>query len=239
MIPVLDPDKAAEVVLKIEGLRHLWNNRLSGFPFWTFGAASYLDATKDLGWYQTQTRKWNPVLAENFEELNELVLENLRELTGEPVQQSEDFALPGFHVYQSCDRAKDGGKVHFDLQHHFLPWPDSVDRDKVFSFTLPVSLPESGGGLWLWPELPEELDSHIASSQRINNYGHGIAGACEEWAMQTPPEQVEYEVGTLYAHFGKRLHKIAPFRSSTDQQKRISYQGHGVWCEDRGWLVYW
>lgn len=72
-----------------------------------------------------------------------------------------------------------------------------------FSFTLAINVPEKAG-LEVWPS-------------------QGHSGM---------PEYVDYKVGHMYSHVGHVMHRIAGVGNPTDDNPRITLQGHGAILSD-------
>ena len=77
----------------------------------------------------------------------------------------DQLAYPGFHVFghkpgklsdPACGErfSKPLASLHVDIQYrdHMTIWEqfDQVDLEDTLSFTLPVELPRTGGGLFVW-----------------------------------------------------------------------------------------
>lgn len=185
-----------EVVLSYD---RMWTCRsITGLPFYTLGAASYLDARWGEAAYITKAQEQNITLVTRLRHFYQLLLSQLGIILQEPCFYDDDAkALPGFHIFKSHpDFTKDDvASIHSDKQYQLLKWTGLIED--TFSFTLPIELPASGGGL---------------------NY----------WSNKEGPFFWPYKVGTLVYFFGDMVHQIAPFKEFEQDQWRITMQGHGV-----------
>jgi hypothetical protein len=228
-VPLLDAGECAQARESVHALRSRWTARNALVPFFTLGAASYLDgARRTEPTYASCAARDNPVLLEHFSWLYARVRETLASTLGAPVEYEPGFALPGFHVFLRCVVFEQPfASVHRDLQYKSLPWSPSEEPefDEPLSFTLAVALPSSGAGLYTW-----EL------------YERDLAGLPEadvrRMAAGSPRTFHPYDTGALNVHSGHQLHQIAASRYERDSDERITLQGHGIRC--RGvWKLYW
>lgn len=99
----------------------------------------------------------------------------------------EEFCPPGFHVFDSAYSGKPG-QVHIDShsRKHPLFW-ESRATHRPLTFTIPIELPASPGGLDFVSPLGE-ITSHLP-----------------------------YKVGTMYLHDGQTPHAIAPQTIEPDE----------------------
>lgn len=224
-VPLLDAAACEAVREAVEGCRATWTQRHALAPFFTLGAASYLDGHK-LPRYEALAAAANPVLAARFDGLLATVTQALAAHTGEPTQASARHALPGFHIFGSHPAFERGvTQIHVDRQHLPLDWGQPAETLPTLTFTLPIALPASGGGLDAW-----DIDA-------------------AEWLPLEPPERVKllkarpytyhaYTAGTLVIHSGAFVHRIAPSKALGPGDGRITYHGHGVRV-DGVWQLYW
>jgi hypothetical protein len=117
------------------------------------------------------------------------------------------------------------------LQHKFHNWKhlDKIDFTKVISFTLPIKLPKHGGGLNVW---------NASHQEYIDAYNQGLVNDIEDLQNLSQKTLVPYQVGNIVIHSGSSLHQIAPVAQVDIADERITFQGHGVFC-DREWKLYW
>jgi hypothetical protein len=225
---LLSPEECADVRAGLHALRERWISRHDWVPFYTLGAASYLDAVRNADAYETRAAEHNGLLGERFGWLHERVAAVLSKALDAPVACHERFARPGFHIYlYSAAFAVPTASIHRDLQYESLRWraSESPDLTNPVSFTLAVTLPRAGGGLNVWdiatPDLggltPEEIRALIRSC---------------------PPRLHAYRTGTLILHSGHMVHQIAPMPGMQEDDERLTLQGHGIRCGDT-WQLYW
>lgn len=229
-IQLLSETDSASLVESIDGLRDEWTHRWEGLPFWTLGAASYLDAAeRGFAYYAEKARATREVLDREFSSLYASVCGALSDIVEAPAELAENLARPGFHIFDfHPDFMLNKASAHYDLQYELLEWDgyEDVDRDSQISFTLPLALPEAGGGLSLWNldwlEMRELTEEQRRERIRDNR----------------KPEELQYHVGAMFVHGGHRLHQMTPMRQGSAGDRRITLQGHAIRSGSR-WLVYW
>ena len=212
-------------------LRNFWIQRQPHIPFYTLAAASYIDAVGS-GSKEAYCRKaeaYNPILQDRFGWLHNLVSEALAKHLEAPVQNDSRYALPGFHIFLSHEyfRRSSTASVHFDLQYQLLEWgtAEEVDFTKPLSFTLAISLPPNGAGLYLWDITRQEaLGISQAEMDRL--------------IMDRKKTFVPYKPGSLVLHSGHSIHQIAPMFDQDPDTERVTLQGHAIFCRGE-WRVYW
>ncbi len=198
----------------IMGLANKWERR-SKDPFYTLGAASYLDAQPwkpklGIQYYIENAAEKNVFLIENFSYQYATLFKILKNniLNGKIALL---HALPGFHIFKSCKEFQNPTmpSIHRDIQYQNLTWPGPIEN--TFSFTIPIKIPKSGAGLIYWERtgFSEESEFHI-----------------------------NYNVGDIIYHFGLIKHQIAPFKEVVEKELRITMQGHGVLING-AWYLYW
>jgi hypothetical protein len=209
-------------------LQNSWVVRKTAIPFYTLGAASYLDAKPGFDHYRRVAEQFNPVLNEHFAWLHARVADSLSRFLCEPVVCSPVLALPGFHIYLGCKLfEKPIASVHFDLQYDLLAWeqPELCDFDHPLSLTLPLALPATGGGLFTWNvEYNEARDLDDTAFKELVN--------------QRTQQYHAYSLGRMFVHSGHTLHQAAPGRDLKLTDERITLQGHAVRCGGK-WQLYW
>lgn len=213
----------------IYSLKEHWVNRAAGFlPFYTLGAASYLDITdNDDNLYLQKAALINPILKRHFPLLYERLIEVLSEILKMPVRYTEDLSVPGFHIFLANKSfEKPIAATHFDFQFKSIKWNyDHVDYEHPISFTCALTLPHAGSGLNYWEITPEEAKnlSH-ADLEKLKN-----SKETHFWP---------YSLGALVLHQGLILHQIAPSKDLQPGDERITLQGHGLIC-DGVMRLYW
>lgn len=227
---VLSESECLEVRAVVHELKGLWIRRTPLYPFYTLAIASYLDATRDdlRLTYSARARQTNPILRESFPWLYERVCAALSKALEGPATYCERFALPGFHVFGSHEIFKEArASVHCDLQYQLVDWefPDRVDFTRPISFTLSIALPKFGAGLNLWDVRNEEI------------VGRGQP-EIERLLKSRQKTYHPYKTGALVIHSGHNVHQIAAMPDLQPEDERITFQGHGVLC-DNIWQLYW
>lgn len=229
-IPFLKEEECLKIEEQIFSLKPFWINRLKekGLPFYTLGQASYLDRpeSKNSEYYR-KAQKQNIFLQNEFKSLYDHLLEVLREKLGKPAVYEERLALPGFHIFLYHQAfTKPLASKHFDLQHYQHQWPyKEVDDKNPISFTLAITLPEKGGGLNYWDITFDEKEDW---NQVL----------IESLSSDSPMHFHPYKRGEIALHKGLYLHQIAPASEMKESDKRITLQGHALFCDGK-WRVYW
>lgn len=222
-IPLLSLEKNQEVLAKIDQLRPFWTKRQNNF--YTLGTALYLDKSSDSPFYDNSVEANNFFLRIHFAPLYDLLLENLKKELNAKAVYEPSLSLPGFHIFLSDPEfVTKGGRIHFDLQFFQTNWTryQKIDLSNPLSFTLALALPRLGGGLFYWDK-KYEPDSKISPEEAIRDL---------------PRHYVEYEVGKMVLHNGLLIHQIAPAKEYLEGDRRITLQGHALFC-DGMWRVYW
>jgi len=231
-IPVLSVEECEQVRQTVRALRSHWIMRGSvDHPFYTVGAASYIDAASLTAppRYSEILAETNPVLRESFSYLYARLMFRLSVHLQTVVRTSDDLALPGFHVWEGMNVPTSSLSIHFDLQYMSIPWVDAqrADRSRPLSFTLPIALPKRGGGLNIWDL---SYDAHVSGTDPYV--------PLEELTRTRTRTFHRYEQGVLALHSGHTLHQIAAVDKVYPDDERITLQGHGLYC-DRAWTIYW
>ena len=210
-------------------------------PFWTLGAVSYLDHVKSSDQYDKHRDYLNPVLLKKFNWIYEIICEKLQGELGEPVVVDEFLAHPGFHIFA----AKSGttieseyikmfeqplGSVHVDVQweehHDYWNTFKKVNLEDTLSFTVPIKLPSSGGGLYTWAD-------------EVNPYSFNYTTNENKLAeLESPAITNLYTEGEMIYFIGHLLHQMMPGVNVQPTDRRITVQGHGIKC-DGVWRLYW
>lgn len=228
-IPMLSDAGAEDLARGVHSLRAHWIPRAGALPFFTLGAAAYLDGPLGGEVYRHRREAGNGVLQGNFAELYSELSHILSETLGMPVEWHPAAALPGFHIYQ-MHRAfyGRGGSIHLDLQYDHVNWGIVGDPDfgSVISFTLPVVLPAAGGGLRWWEGIDPDVWTAVSKPER------------QRMIREAPLHYLPYRVGTLVVHSGQIVHQIAPGQMLESNEERVTLQGHGIRVGDRV-VCYW
>jgi hypothetical protein len=226
--PLLDAATCQSVVAAVLALRPAWVTRHPLAPFFTLGAASYLDASGPLGAapYLEAANRLNPLLDAAFAPLFAAVVGALAKRLGVPVVLSDRQSRPGFHIFLGHPAFQDSvAQVHCDLQHELLNWGEHPPASETLSFTLPVTMPPSGGGMDVWP-ITQAAWLALSPAERQASL-----------KAQTPA-LVPYTAGTLVLHTGQLVHRISRTHSFALDDQRITLQGHGIRLNGT-WQLYW
>jgi hypothetical protein len=225
-IPILSEPECLELLAEIDGQRAIWTRRHPQTPFFTLGAASYLDAKPVPRTYFARAEATNQLLVHRFANLYARVRAALVSHLDAAILDLPSAGLPGFHIFGSHPAFRDPtGSVHFDLQYELVPWPEPLFRDQVLSFTLPLTMPTGGGGLRYWDLTPDSLAKLRPVEQKA------LIG-------ESPMHYLPYTIGTLVLHSGHLLHQIAPAPELTVKDRRVTLQGH-IGRTSEGYYWYW
>ena len=230
-LALLDGAKCEEVAGRVLALRAHWESRWPSLPFYTLGAASYLDSSAGARErYYSKAAARNPLLEREFGWLYGRLLKALGEWLGAPARFVPDAARPGFHIFLAHEifRRRPLSKFHFDIQYENLDWSGrgGIDFSRPLSFTLAVRLPRSGAGL---------TTSNIAKA----DYDAMDAAARARLHEECPPRYEAYREGEMACHSGLLLHRIARARGRLHPgDMRLTLQGHALPGREGYWL-YW
>ena len=229
LVPLLDPHECARVIERIDARRADWIPRNPELPFYSLGAASYLDVGGGRTGYYDRAAAYNPLLEHDFGWLYRKLQRALEDHLRAHVIFEKRAALPGFHIFLAHPAfTQPLGRIHFDLQFHNIEWPAAGEMDfsRPVSFTLAVRLPRSGAGLHLWDIDKAAWDAMSpATRDRIGE--------------EVPPHYVRYRTGSMVCHSGLVLHRIAPAAEHLlPDDMRVTLQGHAL-PGRQGYYVYW
>jgi len=238
-VQILDKEECARAVDAVNKCSDAWLPRGDNIGddhfFYTLGAVSYIDCRKSRDYYVDNMKKYNEIMHKNFSWMYDIILRKMEKIIGYS-KISKHLAPPGFHIFSPLPGSllsqkaesylkKTRAPIHVDIQHrsHNSVWDKykSVDMKNVLSFTIPVSLPEYGGGLRIW----DKIDPNIYPSLKINE------------KQKDPPLTVKYSAGEAFFHKGRLMHQILNSGEAGPEYKRITVQGHGVKCDDV-WQLY-
>ena len=272
-IDVLSEEQSTKAVKLVDNLEKVWIRRAPDpMDFFTVGACTYLEGCESISKYHKHRAILNPVLKKNFDWLYDIVCEKISAELG-PAELLDSLAFPGFHVFghkpgqvshPGCVERmqKPLASLHVDIQYREHPciWNtfDEVDLEEPLSFTLPIELPENGGGLWVWDWLSldddwirkfnfqddSQKDSTIKKfmedvDPRENKefWDNGSLPFDYNAIYDTKPMVIPYTVGKLFYHTQHILHQIIPGYKPSNVDRRITLQGHGIKC-DGIWRLY-
>lgn len=235
-IPILSPEECQRVYESVISLKEFWSCRRPPVPFYTIGAASYIDSggyfasekTRNIKGYKALAAKINPLLKQHLDWVYPKIFKVVQEKTGHPVALEESMALPGFHIFQAPESKEltellAKTPVHFDVQYSDLDWNyDDIDYDHLISFTLAIRMPKAGSGITYWDA----------------NYNDYKDVPIPQIARQTKSHYLPYKEGELLLHDGLTLHQIKPMHNPLPGDERITLQGHCLLC-DGVLRVFW
>lgn len=164
-LDILDDEQSKRVVKAVDKLEKTWIRRApEPLDFYTCGAVTYMEGVTSNSKYHKHAALMNPVLKKHLTWLYDILIEKLSAEVG-PCELYDQLAYPGFHVFGHkpgklsdpfCGErfSKPLASLHVDIQYrdHMGIWNqfDEVDLEDTLSFTLPVELPRTGGGLFVW-----------------------------------------------------------------------------------------
>ncbi len=224
---IFSEQACAALATKIEGLERLWTRRHDDLPSFTLGASAYLDLPNGIPKYIAGGNRGNMMLKRHFADENLLLMAGLKKALDAPVFMTKRYAQPGFHIFKHHPDLEDlKPSMHWDLQEVQLPDYEGTPGPpgSRFSFTLPLRLPASGGGLQMWDALFD-----------INTHKEVLKFHKE---TQPPSTHHAYALGEAFIHSGLMLHQIATATMPGPGEARVTWQGHGK-KTDRGWELYW
>lgn len=224
-LKVLDATACADVADRVRGQRNRWCSRASRNTFFTLGVNAYMDlaASSDpLSTYDAPALATNDVLRSEFADVYDGLAATLAAALGMPVRYADDLALPGFHIWLGAGIPREPvTSVHFDLQYlRIVKRSAYAGATGTLSFTMPVQLPAAGSSLRVWPD-----ERYPAWSKRTR-------GDLPE------PVVVPYSPGVAVVHAGHLLHQIGVTPVVTEDDIRITLQGHGLVIDDE-LACYW
>jgi len=228
-LPLLTPEECGRVLEGIQAQKKIWEPRYPGLPFYTLGAASYLDSGPGRHGYDAKAARFNPLLEQEFGWLYERLLGALRSHLGEKVTFEPRAARPGFHIFLAHEAFRRPlGKIHFDLQYSGITWEveSKPDFSQPLSYTVAIRLPRAGAGLHLWDITKAEYDASGMTD-------------LEAVSRERAPDYIPYKEGAMVYHSGLLLHRIAPARGGIrPDDMRVTLQGHALLGRD-GYRLYW
>jgi hypothetical protein len=234
-LDLLSLEECQAVRAALYAMRNAWIPRNPANPgsCFTVGPAAYMDVCSspqpEVDYYQRAVL-YNALFAERLDFLYQRLATALAEYLGAPVRYADAHAWPGFHIFigeaiTSASRAP----AHFDLQFHRLRWPCALDPVPALAFTLPIALPCVGGGLDVWSITPGDLED----AQR-----RGLMDDLQSYKERKARTFCPYTLGRLALHSGTLLHRIGAVSGITEEDERITLQGHGVRI-DGTWILHW
>lgn len=228
-LPCLTEEECQFICKRLHQINNHWEPEADKrVPLYTLGAVSNIDA-RDKGefFYKMKAKRLNPILRQNFSELYKKVTAALEKEINEPVVYDETYALPGFHMSLDPELLKPlYATIHFDQQFEDLAWRyQNVNTKNSFSITLPITLPEHGGGMYCW-------DIHHRDVKDLSK------GELEKKSEEEEPIYIDYNSGEIVIHNGMLLHQNAQPEQVQPNDQRITLHGYAVFCDD-AWRLYW
>jgi hypothetical protein len=227
---IVTPEEARQVCDAVRAERAHWTRRSPSYPFFTLGAACYLDGPRvGFAAYQQEARRLNPLLRSRFGWLHDRLRTEVSNLVGSPADYDERVALPGFHIFLTDPTGPSHvASVHYDLQYEQIDWTGwgTPDPDQQLSMTITFALPASGGGLLVW-NLNRLALSSMSDLERRTFVAANRTGCFHP-----------YSIGRLAVHSGHQLHQIAATKGAHPADERITMQAHALPVDGR-WLIYW
>jgi hypothetical protein len=222
----LSSQECEKICNAVFSLKSLWRQRHSSEPYFTLGAASYLDAIETAEKYFLEAAQLNPHLWEAFTWIYEKLATHFAHKLTRAVEYDPQLALPGFHVYLFSKLFETPiASIHYDLQHGLVGLAKFGEEiSGIFSFTLVLGLPIHGGGLNWW-NIPRQRFTALSTEEK-STY------------LLNHQQFLSYKIGFLYTHSGKILHQTAPGINLQPQDYRITLQGHAFLRNDT-WILYW
>jgi hypothetical protein len=246
-IKLLTKQECLEIRSAIYKLKELWIQRHPVAPFYTLGASNYFDIAHNPhhNYYKT-AKYYNSILLEHLGWLYQRLANTLAEILEAPTTYPETLALPGFHIFLAhkyfekmralthqewfrtrYDPEVVSSPIHCDTPHTVVDWGTSepVDFSHPVSFTLAISLPKSGAGMYVW-------NLHLEETIGLNKAALLHLLHSREKSLHS------YQVGWFTLHSGLMYHQVAPMQNLQPDDERITLQGHGL-LHKRKWQLYW
>jgi len=231
--PFLNDTERHKLVDQILSLKDYWQNRARSIveiPFYTLGAAEYLDLEESgPEYYQKYLDTMNPLLWESFQWLYQKTQNFFEDLySAQFGYYSEKAALPGFHIFLDDDVFEIPlASRHCDLQYRQIDWQGmEYDKNLHISFTAYIKLPASGGGMRVWDYTYDDLKD-LSSDER------------EAKLTESEFQVLHYDEGQIVLHNGHQFHQIAPTDMIQENDYRISFQGHAIKTNDGKYWFHW
>jgi len=223
-VQLLSTTECRQLCDRIDGLGHEWIRHHAEIPMHTLGISGFLVHSPEE--YERRAAEKNPVLRTHFAELLALVRSTIERHVGTPVEDHPNGALPGFHLFGSHPYfGEPYASAHFDVQYRNLSWADGLDDTDVVSFTLPLALPASGGGIDVW-------------DLRASDFAHLDRELQPARVAAADHEYLPHRIGRIVIHRGDILHRIAPTPMVGPGDRRYTLQGHAVRVGDR-YVWFW
>ncbi len=213
---LLTIDECGSLSAKVLQHRELWDgfNEYPSLPLFTLGSPVYRAESFDH--YVSHRAKSDIFLTAYTLKLQRTVIAALETRLSRAAKKLPDSSPFGFHIFNRCHGLRESfysiRAYHTDHDVLRIYQGAGIRPNSIFSFIVPISIPESGAGLdWR----PEPDDDHHLGAQRL-----------------------EYTLGDCFLWSGDTHHKFSDL-TLADDEARITYQGHGFIANDRTFYYYW
>ena len=218
-----------EIVERVLARKNLWHEVSRIDRFYTLGKATYLH-----GWdlsLEDETRKTKDFLFREFPELYKRLDFFLEEHLQSPMTWDERLWTPGIHIFPSYETYRSKvSRVHVDVSYEFIDWKSlgySGEVENFCTFTICLKQPSSKTcGIRMWKASTED---YRALESQPNPYEYVKDRECKEFL---------YRESEVIVHQGNLFHEILQFHGLSEEDYRITLQGHAV-CIDGQWIVHW
>lgn len=232
-IDFLNSSEIDRTLASVEKLQEYWKHRGPAFvdlvPFYTLGAVEYMDLEeKSQAYYEEYAAKMNPILWQEFEWLYIKIKNFFEQKYQAPFEYyDKKSALPGFHIFLDNDLFEIPiSSRHCDLQFRKLNWQGmEYDQSTHLSFTIYLTIPQTGAGMNVWEYFYHELE-HLDAQSR------------EDLLSESEYEYLNFAKGQIVIHSGFQYHQIAPTEEVIPGDRRISLQGHAIKANGKYW-IHW
>ena len=219
--------RVARVHADVHAARPRWTRRDPVHPFFTLGAASYLDARKgQFTHYQSLARRAIPGWVRRSAGSTTSCARQCSTVVGSEARYDDRLALlPGFHVHlRDPEQVIPPASIHFDLQFELIDWSQLgvADGREQISLSLAIALPAEGGGLMVWNINRMEIEAMTDEARRAHMRAN-------RHASRHP-----YTPGHLAVHSGHQLHQMAPAHDPQPADERITMQAHALPVDGHG-----
>lgn len=201
----LSPDECAEILRGVYILEPYWRRGTYDGDF-ILGRSWYTAIdNREIMDYFDEAPFFNQLIRDSFPELLEKIMAVARTLTNqEEVQIRPGWAGPGITIFRppSCT-AETGGSCHIDYDGISKRMVDVPEGLEMFSFMLPISMPEDAAGLYVWPEIYQRFHHKRYFDEILDPEGERFT--------------IPYSVGNLLGIHSLRVHQIEPFDGDIDR----------------------
>ena len=236
---IFSKKECKEIVNTLVKKQDKWENRSpSGNFFMSYGALTYLDATKGVAndpeydkfrntdrstpnIYEKKAKYFNDIMIKDFAWMYDKIKAYYEERFEKPI--TFKHALPGFHIFQTAeqlnhDYVKNLATIHIDQPQTSHKWKNGMLS--ASSFTIAVDLPKCGAGLNVWQ------DESVFNN--INSVFFYEMSKENQLAIIKNAEYFPYKLGYIYEQSGLTRHQITCHGDVMKGERRITVQGHLV-----------